>query len=107
MTLTAGIDVGSTYTKAVLLDGDGRIAGRAMLKTGFKLAEAAERAYDAALADAGVTASDVALRRRHRLRPPPGGVRRRARHRPDGRGARRPRCCSRARARFSTSAARR
>ena len=59
MTLTAGIDVGSTYTKAVLLDGDGRIAGRAMLKTGFKLADAAERAYTVALADAGVAEGDV------------------------------------------------
>ena len=60
MSLTAGIDVGSTYTKAVLLDGDGRQAGRAMIKTGFKLAEAARRAYDEALADAGATESDVA-----------------------------------------------
>lgn len=59
MTLTAGIDVGSTYTKAVLLDGDGRIAGRAMLKTGFKLADAAQRAYTAAIADAGVAEGDV------------------------------------------------
>jgi predicted CoA-substrate-specific enzyme activase len=59
MSLTAGIDVGSTYTKAVLLDGDGRQAGRAMIKTGFKLAEAARRAYDEALADAGATESDV------------------------------------------------
>jgi predicted CoA-substrate-specific enzyme activase len=59
MTLTAGIDVGSTYTKAVVLDDDDRIAGRAMLKTGFKLADAAERAYAAALADAGVAADDV------------------------------------------------
>ena len=59
MTLTAGIDVGSTYTKAVLLDSDGRIAGCAMLKTGFKLADAAKRAYAAALAAAGVTGGDV------------------------------------------------
>ena len=59
MTLTAGIDVGSTYTKAVLLDGDGRIAGRAMLKTGFKLADAAARAYAAALADARAAEEDV------------------------------------------------
>lgn len=59
--LTAGIDVGSTYTKAVLLDspsGAGpasastAIAGRALVKTGFKLADAARRAYDAALLDA-------------------------------------------------------
>ena len=60
MSLTAGIDVGSTYTKAVLLDDGERIVGRGVLKTGFKLAEAARRAYEAALADAGARESDVA-----------------------------------------------
>ncbi len=57
--LTAGIDVGSTYTKAVLLDGSGRIAGRGVVKTGFKLADAARRAYDAALAGAGASEAQV------------------------------------------------
>jgi predicted CoA-substrate-specific enzyme activase len=60
MTFTAGIDVGSTYTKAAVLGDDARIAGRAMVKTGFKLADAARRAYDAALADAGIREADVA-----------------------------------------------
>jgi predicted CoA-substrate-specific enzyme activase len=47
---TAGIDVGSTYTKAVLLDiASNRIAASVMLKTGYKLADAARRAYEAAL----------------------------------------------------------
>jgi len=47
---TAGIDVGSTYTKAVLLDiASNRIAASVMLKTGFKLADAARRVYAAAL----------------------------------------------------------
>lgn len=50
--LTAGIDVGSTYTKVVLLDDAGGVAGRSLLKTGFRLAEAARRAFDAALAEA-------------------------------------------------------
>jgi predicted CoA-substrate-specific enzyme activase len=59
MILTAGIDVGSTYTKAVLLHPDGRIAGRGILKTGFMLADAARRAYDAALDDAGAREADV------------------------------------------------
>ena len=31
MSYTAGIDVGSTYTKAVVLDGDGRLVGRAVI----------------------------------------------------------------------------
>ena len=60
MTLTAGIDVGSTYTKAVILGEDAHAIGRAILKTGFRLVEAARRAYDAALADARVREADVA-----------------------------------------------
>ena len=60
MSLTAGIDVGSTYTKALLLDDGEQIVGRGVLKTGFKLAEAARHAYEAALADAGARESDVA-----------------------------------------------
>lgn len=57
--LAAGVDVGSTYTKAVLLDATGRTPGRAILKTGFKLADAARRAYDEALVDAGACEDDV------------------------------------------------
>ena len=60
MSLTAGIDVGSTYTKALLLDDGEQIVGRGVLKTGFKLAEAARHAYEAALADAGAGESHVA-----------------------------------------------
>jgi predicted CoA-substrate-specific enzyme activase len=59
MTCTVGIDVGSTYTKALVLRADRTIAGRAMLPTGFKLTEIADRAKAAALADAGVAPSDV------------------------------------------------
>lgn len=59
MVFTAGIDVGSTYTKAVLLDEHARMAGKAVVKTGFKLADAAERAYLGALADAAADAADV------------------------------------------------
>ncbi len=59
MSFTAGIDVGSTYTKAVIVDGDGRNAGRSMMKTGFKLAEAARRVYEKALDEAGVAEADV------------------------------------------------
>ena len=59
MSYTAGIDVGSTYTKAVIVDGDGQPVGRSMMKTGFKLAEAARRVYDDALEEAGVREADV------------------------------------------------
>lgn len=59
MTITAGLDVGSTYTKAVILaDGD-QIAGMALARTGFKLQEIAHTVYDRALADAMVTEQDV------------------------------------------------
>jgi (R)-2-hydroxyacyl-CoA dehydratese activating ATPase len=59
MSLTAGIDVGSTYTKAVLLQDDGRIAGRAMLKTGFRLGEAARRVFETALSVAGAGEDEI------------------------------------------------
>jgi predicted CoA-substrate-specific enzyme activase len=55
----AGIDVGSTYTKAVVLRDDHEIAGRAMLPTGFKLAQAAEQALVAAAADARLAPTAV------------------------------------------------
>lgn len=59
MTCAAGIDVGSTYTKALLLTDGDTIAGRAMVRTGFKLEQAAERALAAALEDSGLSRSDV------------------------------------------------
>ncbi len=54
---TAGIDVGSTYTKAVVLRDDGALVGRAMQPTGFRLGEAAARTLAAALAQAGLAAT--------------------------------------------------
>jgi predicted CoA-substrate-specific enzyme activase len=59
MIYTAGIDVGSTYTKAVVLSADNEIVGRAMEPTGFKLTEVAERVHESALAEAGLEARDV------------------------------------------------
>jgi predicted CoA-substrate-specific enzyme activase len=56
---TAGIDVGSTYTKAVILSAENEIVGRAMEPTGFKLAEVAEHAVEAAVAESGVPVDDV------------------------------------------------
>ncbi len=60
MSRTAGIDIGSTYTKAVIAAEDGAILGRAMEPTGFKLAQAAERAFGRALEAAGCGREDVA-----------------------------------------------
>jgi len=59
MIYTVGIDVGSTYTKAVILSGDQRIVGKGMVTTGFKLVNAATTAYHAALAQAHLTEQDV------------------------------------------------
>jgi (R)-2-hydroxyacyl-CoA dehydratese activating ATPase len=60
MSRTAGIDIGSTYTKVVLVNADGTILGRAMEPTGFKLAQAADRALGRALDQAGLARADVA-----------------------------------------------
>lgn len=60
MRFTAGIDVGSTYTKAVVVDEDHVIRGRAAIPTGYQLAEAAERAHRQAVAAAMLAPADVA-----------------------------------------------
>ncbi len=57
--ITAGLDLGSTYTKAVLVDADGAILGRSESRTGFHFAKAADRALEAVLADAGLDRDDV------------------------------------------------
>lgn len=58
-TWTAGIDIGSTYTKAVVLDADHGIAGQAMRPTGFRLAEVGKATLDDALSAAGLAREDV------------------------------------------------
>ena len=60
MTFTVGIDVGSTYTKAIILDDDFAIAGKAMAHTGFKLAEIARKLFDQSVDQAGLTDADIA-----------------------------------------------
>ncbi len=59
MTYTAGIDIGSTYTKAIILREGSEIVGRALKNTGFKLAEVSRQVYQNALADAGLNEADV------------------------------------------------
>ena len=49
MTYTLGIDLGSTYAKALILSDDFRVAGKAMAHTGFKLAEISRKLFDKAL----------------------------------------------------------
>jgi (R)-2-hydroxyacyl-CoA dehydratese activating ATPase len=59
MTITAGLDSGSTYTKAVIVDGDHQILGRSLTPTGYRLGESSERALDEALAAAGRRRDDL------------------------------------------------
>lgn len=59
MSITAGIDVGSTYAKAVLFDADGTVLGRALRPTGFRLGQVAQEVFDDCLATAGLTQADV------------------------------------------------
>ncbi|HSM61457.1 MAG TPA: acyl-CoA dehydratase activase [Longimicrobiales bacterium] len=59
MAYAAGVDVGSTQTKAVLVDEDGRIVGRSLLPTGANVVQAAERAFREALAAGKVHEEDV------------------------------------------------
>lgn len=62
MIAVAGLDVGSTYTKAVIVgvDGDGPLLGRALVRTGFRLAEAAGEALAEARRQAGIGEDDIA-----------------------------------------------
>jgi (R)-2-hydroxyacyl-CoA dehydratese activating ATPase len=55
----AGVDVGSTQTKAIVIDEHGRIAGRSLIDTGANVVVAAETAYVRALADARVQEEEV------------------------------------------------
>ncbi|HET7498987.1 MAG TPA: acyl-CoA dehydratase activase [Candidatus Eisenbacteria bacterium] len=54
MRITAGIDVGSTYTKVLLLREDRTILGRAVEPTGFRLAEVAEGSFERLLQRLGL-----------------------------------------------------
>ncbi len=59
MTITAGIDIGSTYTKALLLDERNEILGQSLRPTGFRLGEVSETTYEEAIAEAGLSRRDV------------------------------------------------
>jgi predicted CoA-substrate-specific enzyme activase len=59
MSYTVGIDVGSTYTKALVLAEDGTLVGRAMARTGFRLGEVAEQVYHQALDVTGLREADI------------------------------------------------
>jgi len=59
MSYAAGVDVGSTQTKAVIIDQDGQIVGRALIDTGANVTVAAEKAFQAAVAATGLGEEQV------------------------------------------------
>ncbi|HJL70069.1 MAG TPA: acyl-CoA dehydratase activase, partial [Anaerolineales bacterium] len=59
MAYAAGVDVGSTQTKAVIINEDAGIVGRALIDTGANVVLAAEQAYVEALKDGGMREEEV------------------------------------------------
>jgi len=59
MIYSGGVDVGSTQTKAIVLDENRRIIGRALINTGAYVTQAAERAFHEAAANAGIAPDEV------------------------------------------------
>lgn len=60
MIYTCGVDVGSTQTKAVIIDENRNVVGRALLDMESSMVTIAEDAFKAAVADAGITEDQVA-----------------------------------------------
>jgi predicted CoA-substrate-specific enzyme activase len=60
MIYAAGVDVGSTQTKAIVLTEDRKIVGRSLINTGAYVSQAAERAFKAAAENAGIKPEEVA-----------------------------------------------
>jgi (R)-2-hydroxyacyl-CoA dehydratese activating ATPase len=59
--VVAGVDVGSTTTKAALLDENKRLLALALVDTGANVVRAAERAFEQALASASLEEWEVAF----------------------------------------------
>ncbi len=59
MAYSAGVDVGSTQTKAIVINEDCEIVGRALIDTGANVVMAAEQAYAQALESGSVPEEEV------------------------------------------------
>lgn len=59
MVLAAGVDVGSTQTKAILLNERRDIVGRSLINTGANVTLAADRAFQEAVKSAGIPREEV------------------------------------------------
>jgi predicted CoA-substrate-specific enzyme activase len=55
----AGIDAGSTYTKAVVMDDKNKIVSTAITMTGIRIIEAANKVFDLVVEKAGLSRKDV------------------------------------------------
>ena len=61
MVYVAGVDVGSTQAKAVVLDEDAQIVGEALLDVEMNMGAAAQQVFDKVVANAHLRAEDVAF----------------------------------------------
>ena len=59
MLYVAGLDIGSTYTKAIALNDRREVVGTAVRRTGFKLAQAAEAVFEELLKNSGLERSAI------------------------------------------------
>jgi predicted CoA-substrate-specific enzyme activase len=59
MAYAAGVDVGSTQTKAVVIDEQEQIVGRSLTDTGANVISAAERAFEEAVVNAGIREEEI------------------------------------------------
>ncbi len=60
MRYAAGVDVGSTQTKCVIIDEERNIVARALTATGANITRAGERGFSAALEESGIARESVA-----------------------------------------------
>ncbi|MCP4872254.1 MAG: 2-hydroxyglutaryl-CoA dehydratase [Proteobacteria bacterium] len=59
MGYVAGVDVGSTQTKAAILDDDGKVVARGLVDTGANVVQAAEKAFQAAITEGDIDPRQV------------------------------------------------
>lgn len=59
MAYAVGVDVGSTQTKAVIINEEREIVGRSLVDTGANVVQAAENAFQEALANSGIQEEEV------------------------------------------------
>lgn len=59
MMYTGGVDVGSTQTKAIIINEDREIVGRALIDTGADVIQAAKNAYNLALSNHAIDRAQV------------------------------------------------